>query len=141
MSLEETSKDITEKVCVICKEQDDRPVSKLGEKGCQGLSLAAKNYTDQIIEFVPGQFVHIDCRKKYCHPNKTSSRGKTASNLMSSPKIRQSTNGNTFDFGTKCLFCGSDAKFCHGKRGIDVNPVMTLEFELTIRESCKSRCD
>ena len=31
-------------MCVICGEQDDRQVSKLGEKGCQGLSLDAKNY-------------------------------------------------------------------------------------------------
>ncbi|KAH3890222.1 hypothetical protein DPMN_014295 [Dreissena polymorpha] len=44
MSLEVTSIDITKKVCVICGEQDDRQVSKLGEKECQGLSLAAKNY-------------------------------------------------------------------------------------------------
>jgi hypothetical protein len=28
-------------VCVICNESDERPTSKLGEKGCQGLIAAS----------------------------------------------------------------------------------------------------
>lgn len=28
-------------VCVICNENDERPTSKLGEKGCQGLIAAS----------------------------------------------------------------------------------------------------
>ena len=39
------------------------------------------------------------------------------------------------------MFCGFDAKYKDGKRGNDIHPVTTLEFEFSIREACKSRGD
>ena len=90
--------------------------------------------------FVPGQIVHIDCRKAFCHPNQLN-KEKSPPSSFSSPKTRQSSSSNKFDFETKCLFCGFDAKYKDGKRGNDIHPVSTLEFEFTIREACTSRCD
>ena len=43
-SKEKISLEVSNQVSAICQEQDDRPISKLGEKGCKGLSSAAKTF-------------------------------------------------------------------------------------------------
>ena len=82
--------------------------------------------------FVPGQIVHIDCRKRFCHPNQLHTE-KSTPNSLSSPKTRQSSSSKK-DFDTKCLFYGFDAKYKDGKRGNDIHTTTTLEFEFSIRE-------
>ena len=83
--------------------------------------------------------VHQECRRKYCHPN---SQRVVQSNeqQISSPNTRKSCQ-NRFDFQTNCLFCGTDAKYKDRKKGYDVFPVRTLEFQSSIKDICKKRCD
>lgn len=57
-----------------------------------------------------------------------------------SPKTRKSCV-QIFDFITKCIFCGTEAKVNGRKRGNDVYPVRTLEFQTTIRDVCIKRSD
>lgn len=83
----------------------------------------------------------MECRKKYCHPhnkNLTSNILKEATNNYI--KARRSCE-NTFDFQKNCLFCGKSAKLAGAKRGTDVYPVRTLDFQNTIREFCAKRND
>ena len=47
----------------------------------------------------------------------------------------------TFLFGSKCLFCGTNAETNGKKRGIDVYLVRTLDFQQSIRTLCDARGD
>ena len=89
---------------------------------------------------VPGQVVHPECRKSYCHPNiQRQVIEKHDEETISSPRTRKC--GVKFDFKTKCLLCGKDAKFKLNKRGNDVWPVTTLSFISNLKETCNKRQD
>ena len=47
----------------------------------------------------------------------------------------------SFDFKTNCLFCTKGAKLHAKKRGYDVFPVRSLEFQDTISRVCGERKD
>lgn len=70
------------------------------------------------LSVTPGQEVHPECRRTYCHPN-TQRTDKDANGTISSPKTRRSY-GDKFDLESKCLFCGTNAKLKPNKRGEDV---------------------
>ncbi|XP_053375848.1 uncharacterized protein LOC128547355 [Mercenaria mercenaria] len=127
-----------QQACVICKVKDEGPTAKLGTKGCMSLVTVSKKKGD-LLCVSPGQIVHLECRRVYCHPNQLRT-SKEKSDLSSSVKTRKS--GETaFDFESKCIFCGTDAKQNENKRGYDVFPVRTLEFQQTIKNVCKQRND
>ena len=89
---------------------------------------------------VPGQVVHPECRKNYCHPNiQRQNTEKDAEHNISSPRTRKC--GERFDFKTKCLLCGKDAKSNLYKRGEDVWPITTLPFIDNLKETCNKRQD
>ena len=55
------------------------------------------------------------------------------------PTLRSSEP--TFDFGERCLFCSKPAKLTGNKRGHDVFPVRTLDFQTTLNRICEERRD
>ena len=58
--------------CIICNGilGGDAVKAKLGTKGCDGINKASTARGDSLAAN-PGEFVHIECRKKYCNSNKT----------------------------------------------------------------------
>ena len=89
----------------------------------------------------PGQVVHPECRRLYCHPNQgRETPSKENVKPILSPNTRASVE-NRFSFNTKCFFCGTPAKFIERKRGQDVFEVQTLQFQNTVREKCITRND
>ncbi|XP_060579516.1 uncharacterized protein LOC132736408 [Ruditapes philippinarum] len=125
--------------CVICMTSDDQPIAKLGAKGCEGLTKASLNKGDKLF-VVPGNVVHLECRRTYCHPNQKR-QTRTETELPQSPRTRHKSE-KKFDFEKNCLFCGSYAKIGAGnKRGFDTYPVRTFDFQNTIRDVCTKRQD
>ncbi|XP_053383837.1 uncharacterized protein LOC128550022 [Mercenaria mercenaria] len=57
-----------QQACVICKVKDEGPTAKLGTKGCMSLVTVSKKKGD-LLCVSPGQIVHLECRRVYCHPN------------------------------------------------------------------------
>ena len=86
-----------------------------------------------------GQYVHVDCRRQYCHPRNEATPSKPLDNKFTE---RQRRSGEIlFRFERDCFFCGTLAKLNGKKRGFDVFPVRTLDFQHTIRELCAKRND
>ncbi|WAR17805.1 hypothetical protein MAR_032399 [Mya arenaria] len=127
--------------CVICKTifKDDDLKAKLGTKGSDGINRASADRADSLITY-PGESVHIDCRKKYCNPINIKYDKKSKDELSSPPRELRSCN-ELFSFKEHCLFCGKTAKLCGRKRGPDVYPVRTLDFQLQINSICTKRAD
>ena len=89
----------------------------------------------------PGQVVHPECRRLYCHPNQgRETPSKENVKPILSPNTRASVE-NRFSFNTKCFFCGTPAKFNERRRGQNVFEVRTLKFQDTVREKCITRND
>ena len=55
-------------VCAICGGAgQERDFSKVGTKGSEGINRASGLRNDSI-NVTPGQHVHPNCRRDYCHP-------------------------------------------------------------------------
>ena len=92
------------------------------------------------ITFLPGQTVHVHCRKDYCNPIRIKlSLNKKPTQTVLSPSLRSNTE--RFNFSTNCLFCAQRAKFVGRKRGYNVYPVRTVEFKNNIEKICIDRDD
>ena len=128
--------------CIICNGilGGDAVKAKLGTKGCDGINKASTARGDSLAAN-PGEFVHIECRKKYCNPNNIKyDKVNSTSVLLSSPRTLRSVS-EAFCFQNNCLFCGHVAKLSGKKRGLDVYPVRTLDFQTKIEEVCSQRKD
>ncbi len=92
-------------ICVFCNQPvEEAPSATLNEKGCRvGIRKASAKRKDRI-RCVPGQQVHLECQRKYCHPSKISkalSEAKQASAneghvLRSAEKIPFQNNSDCF---------------------------------------------
>ncbi|CAH3149612.1 unnamed protein product, partial [Porites lobata] len=131
--------------CVICKELSTNGLEtvELRQKGSDGINNASKLRGDTLQTFA-GQRVHQKCRQKYCHVKVIRSYIKkhTADEETSSSASRTLRSSEpTFDFGERCLFCSQPAKLTGNKRGHDVFPVRTLDFQTTLNRICEERRD
>ena len=55
--------------CVFCnKNLTDGATVTLGDKGCEGIANASLPRESSIV-VKPGDAVHGECRKKFCHPS------------------------------------------------------------------------
>ncbi|XP_021362244.1 uncharacterized protein LOC110456045 [Mizuhopecten yessoensis] len=132
--------------CVLCHHslQDGRDIAvTLRQKGSIGINEASKVRGDSILT-VPGQQVHQDCRKSYVNPksmhlNQKKSQDKDTDSLLASKSSLRSSS--LFDFQQHCLFCGQSARLSGNKRGPDVFPVRTSDFDCTILDICTDRND
>ncbi|CAH3187344.1 unnamed protein product [Porites lobata] len=131
--------------CVICKELSTNGLEtvELRQKGSDGINNASKLRGDTLQTFA-GQRVHQKCRQKYCHVKVIRSYIKkhTADEETSSSASRTLRSSEpTFDFGERCLFCSQPAKLTGNKRGHDVFPVRTLDFQTALNRICEERRD
>jgi len=121
--------------CVFCSRPlDAAPTVKLRQKGCVSINKASAERNTPI-NVKPGQDVHVECRRDFIHKRNMTVTTDSNNNLISTRLT------NDFDFKSKCLFCSSYAKFENRKRGLDVFPVRTLEFQKNIRDVCSRRND
>uniref|UniRef100_UPI00358F3F63 uncharacterized protein n=1 Tax=Myxine glutinosa TaxID=7769 RepID=UPI00358F3F63 len=128
-------------LCIICKDttRDGDITVHLGTKGSQGINQASSQRGDTL-QSSPGDLVHQECRRKYCNPNVIKRDiGKIGTKTTDSRTLR-STEPH-FLFSENCLFCGKYAKHSRKKRGLDVYPVRTKDFQETIEAICKQRAD
>ena len=126
--------------CIICNHtlDDGTKTVQLTQKGCDGINTACEKRKD-VIFTIPGQLVHVECRKKYCNPNIIARDVKEQQQTNYSRSLRSKTEA--FAFTENCLFCGQFAKCDGKKRGYDVYPVRTLDFQKTILNICSIRED
>ncbi|XP_045211013.2 uncharacterized protein LOC123562441 [Mercenaria mercenaria] len=124
-------------VCAICEKSftDTDDTAVLREKGSHGINQISALKKDTV-KPTAGQKVHTDCRKKYADKRHVLTELDAHTN-----ETRLLRSGNDFDFKHKCLFCGKDAKNSSRKRGHDVFPVRSTDFQSTIKEICAQRND
>lgn len=130
--------------CVFCK----LPLSNgeatvvLREKGCDSIIKAAEARGENKL-VKAGQTVHTKCRKDYCNPTRIASHLKqstsTDASRASTPVLR--SQEQKFSFQENCLFCGQPAKYDGKKKGYEVFPVRTKDFQDSVREVCLERDD
>ena len=129
-----------QQLCGICKENIDceKPCSRLTQKGSNSISIASKKRNDNLV-VLPGQYVHVECRKQYCNPNVILRDAKNQGKSNDSRLTR--SRYDTFSFSKHCMFCGQPAKLDGRKHGHDVFAVRTIEFQKKITDICKLRND
>ena len=126
--------------CIFCTKElgDGQPTTQLREKGCVTINTLASSLGLSVI-VTTGQRVHKDCRRDFCRPREARQLGNRGAGF--SEEYRRLRSNGGFDFGQHCLFCGKAAKLKGCKRGHDVYPVRTFDFQATIREVCEGRKD
>lgn len=86
-----------------------------------------------------GQTVHQDCRKRYCNPNIIKRKNNKYLHLQQQRQPELLVLNSIFQ--ENCLFCAHPARVSGKKRGYGVFPVRTLDFQVTIQQICRERCD
>ena len=126
--------------CVFCsKPLSDLPTVKLRDKGSETINRASDERQANI-HVVPGQEVHVNCRRDFIHKRNNTNTNTDNDNHNSATKCSTRSSG-VFDFKHKCIFCSQDAKINHRKRGYDVLPVRILPFQKSIERVCSERND
>ena len=110
---------------------------KLRENGSNGINEASKLRGDAL-QTSPGQEVHSECRRLYCNPNEIK---KTPKKTDKTSPLSLRSNNEPYHCNTHCLFCGQLTKVNGRKRGCDVFPVRTVEFQEKIEQVCRERND
>ena len=125
-------------ICCICNDKLDNGQStvQLRDKGSDGMNKASKERGDTIT-VQPGQYVHQECRKVYCNP-KIIELNKKKTNKGNNTTVPQLRSKALFSFADICLFCGQDAKISGKKRGQNVFPVRTEDFQKTVETICNN---
>lgn len=126
--------------CVICNGNlsNGEATAVLRIKGAESLKEAGGGE----IKFEAGQSVHVKCRRDFCRD--ASRRGESMTELSDGPSgsgISRRSTKPQFRWNEHCLFCGGSAKFDGKKRGFEVIPVRTIDFQDSIAEVCQERND
>ena len=121
------------------KDQSSLPVVKLGAIGVNRASDARRSS----FRVKVGETVHIKCRNNYIKLDRNLSKSETSSADVPEQVITSPTSTVTFDITTQCVLCGFPAKYDHKtrKKGSEVHPVLTLEFQKLIGKVCDVRND
>ena len=83
----------------------------------------------------------VSAEKKCCHSNKKRpEKDQYVEPFIKSSKTRRSCD-HKFDYQSYCLFCGTNAKVKHRKRGKDIFHINTLPILKSLKDICKSRND
>ncbi|KAK3097968.1 hypothetical protein FSP39_014885 [Pinctada imbricata] len=128
--------------CIICGGTEAGCLLKLREKGSRGINIASKKRRDTL-NAIPGQSVHLDCRKNYTNPILINKYLKDSLNngQPDDTSVKLLRSKDVFSFPDHCLFCGCQAKNNNLKRGNDVFPVRTHDFQASIIDICLERQD
>ena len=125
--------------CCICLEaiHDGEKAAVLTKKGSD--SINAK----RLIAVEPGETAHQKCRKDFCRPMKKNATWRKKATVVkkNAPVISRRCVTTAFDYKENCIFCGLTAKYDGKKRGFDVNPIETQEFQNSLAQVCKARND
>ena len=128
--------------CVFCGQSlsNGFPTVKLRQKGSDSINKVSKVRESKVLTKVD-QIVHIHCRKSFIDPKRIFSDQKKekVQQLASHRTLRSDTS--QFKFNEHCLFCGDLAKYENNKRGNDVFPVRTGDFQVNISKICAERDD
>ena len=117
-------------VCAICGVAGSAlEFSTVGTKGSEGMNCASGLRNDSI-NVAPGQHVHPNCRRDYCHPTNISKDNRSRENAGSQSATiqRKRSADQTFDCKSDCYFCGNKVDV----KSVDVCRVMTLETQETV---------
>ena len=113
-------------------------------KGCRGINKASATRKDSIC-CVPGQPVHLECRRKYCHPSEISKASNEAKQASSSSAteghVLRSAEKMQFQFNNDCFFCGQPAINQAKRKSPEVISVRTIELKEKILAVCRQRGD
>ena len=125
--------------CCICGEtlSDGRPTAVLTQKGSDSINRVSGTCDDNKIQSRAGQSVHLKCRRDLCRPPKKS----TSKVIEEESAIGRRSVNPRFSAKEHCFFCGQPAKNNGRKRGYDVIPVRTKDFQDSIAEICRQRED
>ena len=121
-------------LCPICKKPavgGERPPATLGERGSDTINRASADRKD-VIQTLPGQLVHEDCRKKYCNPQQIAKAVKEKEegpSIQCIPVLRSTER--EFNYRTDCIFCGEEVKLGGKRKSTDLSsfPVRTVAFK------------
>ena len=134
--------------CVICKESSPETVV-VGNKGRQTLissSLERGDGSHKSFQEAAELRIHVDCRKRYTRRSSIASAKRKSLCLEEDNELPQlwSSVAKTFDIKNACMFCSnsilqeSKREYCRRRA---VSNVETLEFQTTILNRAKERCD
>jgi len=126
--------------CCICEESldDGQPTVTLGKKGSESLNQASKASAENKICTRVGQSVHTKCRRDFCRKPALKSEEDVSSDSSS---ISRHSIKPQFNSKEQCFFCGQSAKYDGRKKGFEVIPVRTKDFQDFIEKVCKDRND
>lgn len=117
--------------CVFCDEEltNGQETSLLGQKGVDGINKVG----DVKIYVEVGQIVHTLCRRNFCRRPGLSVliQAQSENPHISALSSRRSTKPR-FAFNEHCFLCGNPAKFDGRKKGFEVTPVRTIDFQNSI---------
>lgn len=127
--------------CCICGKsvEEGDSSSVLTQKGCDGIIRVSCAQGDGGINPQVGDKIHQKCRRDLVRPPKTA----TSLDVGASPAASISRRSITPKFTSKehCIFCGQTAKYDGKKKGFDVIPVRTKDFQTSITVLCRDRTD
>jgi hypothetical protein len=129
-------------ICILCKGTLLVDTVTLREKGSNTINAISDQQNDTI-KCIPGQKVHQQCQREYCHPNRIAQflQGSKQSLLSSHQNALRSAEV-AFSFGTCCLFCGIKIDLQQmQKRSLEIYPVATIEAKNIILKICSDRND
>jgi hypothetical protein len=126
--------------CVFCNKElnNGQPTVKIRDKGCDTINEISSSLNNNL-RVVAGQIVHTDCRRDFCRHKEL--RRTDHSNAYFSEEYRHLRSKGGFDFQKHCFFCGKSAKLQGNKRGFEVYPVRTFDFQNKVREISGKRND
>ncbi len=128
-------------ICVFYNQPvEEAPSATLTEKGCRGIKATAKR--KDRIRRVPGQQVHLECRRKYCHPSEISkafSEAKQAS--ANEGHVLRSAEKMPFQINSDCFVCSQPAISQAKRKSPEVIGVRTIELIEKILAVCLQRGD
>ena len=131
--------------CVFCQEllSNGEATSTLGDKGCAGIAKANELRRGNI-STVPGQVVHVKCRRYFCSLNYIARDNKDQKDDLatsnSSPCARRSTS-MVFNYKENCMFCGDSEKSFRRTIKHKLIPIRTMDFQDNIIQICNERND
>lgn len=123
-------------ICCICEKEliDGQSISRLTVKGVETILKVSEKRGDKV-KAESGKGVHQKCRKEYCRPPK---KPEQKEDEISKVRLRSNTLNSSKD---QCIFCGKGAKYDGRKRGFDVIPERTSDFQESISKCCEERND
>ena len=130
--------------CKICNESfsDGNTSVVLRAKGSNGVNHASAQRGSSIVT-IPGDRVHIECRRSYCKAENIA-RDNVIPSLQQQQIKHNLRSEHNFNFQEHCLFCGQPTEIDkkHKQREkIDIYPVRTGDFQEMIVQVCHLRND